>query len=213
MNLLRAVWEYLEVNAGIYLFVSAFFLLGIVSGALMVRYLGEEQLTELHETLSLFLISLRQGGLEMLEPPELLRASLWKNVRYLLLVWVLGLFWLGFPLVLVLLALKGLAIGFTVGLMVHTSSFQGVVFSLAAVLPHNLVLVPAYIAAAATAVTLSLLKLKYRLAHGGKNSSNEGRYFKQYCLLMLLFLFFILLGGLVEAYITPVFMRLAVGIM
>ena len=58
-------------------------------------------------------------------------------------------------------------------------------------------------------MTFSIIKIKDRLA---KKRMDKSRYFQQYCTMMFALLVLILIGGLIEAYITPVFMELVVNI-
>jgi stage II sporulation protein M len=208
-QLRRAFLEYIRENMGIYTIVTIFFLAGIISGSVLLRFLAEKQLAELNTAVSYFMEGLKSDTHNILQPLELLKASLQKNILFFFIVWALGFLSIGFPLILIVLALKGFALGFTVAFIVYRSSLKGLIFCLAAVLPHNLLLVPAYIVAAATALTLSLLKFKDRL---GKKRTDRSNYYREYCYFMLLIFIFILMGGLVEAYITPVFMRLVINI-
>ncbi|RJX23648.1 MAG: stage II sporulation protein M [Dethiobacter sp.] len=205
----RAFLEYLRENLGIYTVVIIFFGAGIISGSVLLRFLKESQLAELNTAVSYFMEGLKNESYNMLQPLDLLKVSLQKNILFHFMLWALGFLWIGFPFILVVLALKGFALGFTVAFIVYRSALKGLIFCLAAVLPHNLLLLPAYLVAAATALTLSLLKLKERL---GKKRTDRNHYYRGYCYLMLLLLVIILMGGLVEAYITPVFMRLVISI-
>ncbi|MGI6309047.1 MAG: stage II sporulation protein M [Dethiobacteria bacterium] len=208
-KLRRALLAYIRENLGIYTLVASFFLAGIIAGALLLRFLGEGQLVELNTTITYFLKGLKSETFVPLQPAELLRTSYRKNVLFLLVIWLLGLAWFGFPLILFSLTFKGFALGFTVAFLVRLVALKGVIFCLAALLPHNLLLVPAYIAAVTTATTFSLLKLNDRLA---KKRTDRSHYYRQYCYFMFLILIIVLAGGLVEAYITPVFMQLTVSI-
>ncbi len=208
-RLRRAFLEYIRENSGIYTVVIIFFLGGLVSGAIVVRFLDEKQLVELGTAVSGFLEEIKIGTNEVLAPLALLKSSLQKNTLFIIIVWVLGFLWMGFPLVLAAVAAKGFALGFTVAFIVSRSSLKGMVFCLAALLPHNLFLVPAYILATAAALTLSLLKFKDRL---GKRRINRSKYYRDYCYFMALIFILILFGAFVEAYITPVFMRLAAAV-
>ena len=205
----RNLLIYIKGNLGIYTLITTFFCAGIIAGALLLRFLGEEQLVELNTALTYFFESLKNETFTSLQPRALLSASYYKNVLFLLVVWLLGLFWFGFPLILFYLMFKGFALGFTVAFLMRHIALKGVIFGLAALLPHNLFFVPAFIAAATTATTFSLLKLNDRLT---KRRTGRSHYLQQYCYFMFLVLILMLAGGLVEAYITPMFMQLAVSV-
>lgn len=208
-RLRRTLLAYIKENLGIYTLVTSFFCVGIIAGALLLRFLGEGQLAELNTAIVYFFEGLKSETFASLQPVELLSTSYRKNILFLLIIWLLGQAWFGFPLILFSLMFKGFALGFTVAFLVRHIALKGVIFGLAALLPHNLLLVPAYIAATTTATTFSLLKLNDRLA---KKKTDRRHYYRQYCYFMFLVLILLLAGGLVEAYITPVFMQLTVSI-
>lgn len=205
----RDLLEYIRENLGIYIVVTAFFLTGLLAGPVLLGFLQDSQVTELGTAVSFFFEGLKNDSDIVLQPLELLKTSYQKNILLLIILWLLGLLWMGSPFILLLLILKGFAIGFTVGFMVSHYSLKGVIFCLAALLPHNILLVPVYLAAGATAMTFSILKIKDRLA---KKHVDRSRYFQQYCVMMFALLILVLIGGLVEAYITPVFMELVINI-
>ncbi len=205
----RELTEYIRENLGIYIVVTAFFLAGLLAGPILLGFLQDGQVTELSAAMSHFFEGLKKDADTLLRPLEILKTSYQNNVPLLLALWLLGLLWMGFPFVLLLLLFKGFAIGFTVGFMVKHYSLKGIVFCLAAVLPHNIILVPVYLIAGATAMTFSILKIKSRF---NKKNANRGLYFQQYCMMMFVVLVFVFFGGLVEAYVTPVFMELVVNI-
>lgn len=208
-QLRRAFWEYIKENLGIYTVVTLFFLAGIILGAVLVKFLAVNQLAELSTAVSCFIESLKSDSGKVLQPLELLKGALQKNIIFHFVVWLLGFFAAAFPLVLLVLLLKGVALGFTVSFIVYRSSLKGLIFCLAAILPHNLFLVPAYILAGATATLLSFLKFK---ARSSKKRLHSSRFHREYCYFMLMLLVLILAGGLVEAYITPAFMRMAISL-
>ncbi len=204
----RALLEYFRDNMGIYIFVTSFFLVGIAAGALIVRFLEVDYLEELQTSFVSFLQSCQLYSNDNADFFQLLKVSYRKNILFLAVTWFLGLLWSGFPFVLLVLLLKGLALGFTVGFMVYNFALRGFLFSLAALLPHNIVLIPAFLFAATIATTYSYMHFKRRFS--SKKKPPEA-HFGEYCLFILISFFIILIGGFVEAYLSPVFMRLVVS--
>ena len=91
-RLRRAFLEYIRENSGIYTVVIIFFLGGLVSGAIVVRFLDEKQLVELGTAVSGFLEEIKIGTNEVLAPLALLKSSLQKNTLFIIIVWVLGFY-------------------------------------------------------------------------------------------------------------------------
>ncbi len=201
----RILRQYIRDNLGINIFAVSFFLAGIVLGALLIRFLEIEHLQKLQGSMNVFLEDLKFYSLGNLEPSQLLKASCRKNIFFLILIWFLGLFRLGYPLVFTTILFRGLALGFTAGFLVYRFTLKGLLFSLAALLPHNIFLVPAFLWAAALAIAYSYLSANERVS---SRKVLIGAHFNEYCSYMLLSFLLILAGGLVEAYLSPIFMRL-----
>ncbi|MEW5922059.1 MAG: stage II sporulation protein M [Bacillota bacterium] len=206
----KGILAYFRKNPGIFIFVVLVILAGAVCGVLLVRFLDEGPLTEVTSALHSFFNDLKEEERDLLAAPELLRASYYKNGVMLLLIWILGLYSAGFTLVLPILFLKGLSLGFTAGVVIYRYSFKGALFCLAALLPHNLFFVPAYILAAVFAFAYSFYLFKNRCQ---RVSIFEHPFIRQYCLYMAAVLVAAVMGGLVEAYITPVFIRLVLPVL
>jgi len=204
----RRLLEYFKNNLGIYVFVTTFFLAGIAAGALIVRFLEVDYLEELQTSFVSFLQSCQLYSRDNTDFYQLLKISYQKNFIFLAITWFLGLFWSGFPFVLLVLLLKGLALGFTVGFLVYNFALRGFFFSLAALLPHNIVLIPAFLFAAAIATTYSYMRFKHRFTSQKKPPES---HFLEYSSLLLISFFIILIGGFVEAYLSPVFIQLVVS--
>jgi len=206
LRIIAGAMEYLEDNKGIIFFVFFFFGVSLIAGALLVRFMEAQQLAELNHA---FLVLGETLGKQTEEPllysTSLLKASFQKNLGLLLLMWLWGYIWFGFPFVLLLMLYKGFSLGFTVSFLVCRWSAQGVLFALLAVLPHNLLFVPAFIGTAAGAGTYSLLKCRERFKDiyfdQKKHSTNHNFFIAVMFLLALL-------GSIVEAFVTPVFTRL-----
>jgi len=201
--------EYLRENMGIYIFVSVLFLLGVLLGGLVVRWLNTETMEHLYYSFSEFMESVKRG--EELSPGVVLRTSLKQNLLQVLLFWATGLFALGFPFSLALLIFRGFTIGFTVAFLIEKTSYYGILFSLGIILPHNLLIVPAFLVITVTSFSLSFFNFKEKYLE--KNKFNLKMYLASYSLLILLMSLVIILGGLVEAYLSQLFMRLMVPIM
>ncbi len=205
---LKGIHVYFRENPGIFVFMILVILAGIVCGALLVRFMDEGPLTEITTALNNFFNNLKENEGNMLAAPELLRVSFYKNGTILLLLWVLGMFSVGYFLVLPVLFLKGISLGFTMGVLIYRYSIKGVLFCLVALMPHNLFLVPAYILGATFSFTYSFYLFRNRFIIG----KTEHPFLSQYFCYMGLVMLIALTGGLVEAYITPVFMRLVMPV-
>lgn len=203
MNWNTNLRAYMQEHLSLYIFVSILFVMGVIFGALMVNALSLEQRQDMTHYLSSFFHMIDQGN-EM-QGKSFFQQSFGMHLKWLLLIWVLGLSVIGLPLILILDFLKGVLIGFTVGYFVGQLSWKGMLFAMVSVAPQNLIIVPAIIICSVTGISFSIYLIKNRfLQRTGKPLS---QYFMSYTL-MTLSLIFILFGvSLFEAFVSPVLME------
>lgn len=186
----------------VYVLVCLTFAAGVTGGSLAARLLDEAYLRELSDYLFGFLDYL--AGRQPVDQAVILQGALLQNGKFILALWLCGNLFFGFVLVLGLLFYRGFTIGFTVAFLARENAMQGILFAAAAVLPQNLLYVPASLLAGGGAVIFSILLLRRRFA--GKTFP-YGQYFAQYTLFMLSAAALLTAGAAVEAVITPVFMQ------
>lgn len=192
----------------VYLLVVLAFAAGVTAGGLAVRLLDGTQVKELNEYFFGFVDYL--AGQQSVDQGVIFQKALAQNAKFVLALWLCGNLFFGFILILALLFYRGFTIGFTVGFLAKESELHGVFFAAASVLPQNLLYVPASLLAGGCAVIFSLLLLRRRFT--GKDFPYR-TYFTQYTLLILLAALILAVGGVVEAVITPVFMRAVAGVL
>ena len=131
-------------------------------------------------------------------------------MRLITVLWVLGVTIIGIPFIYFLIGVRGFITGFTSGAIICILGFKGVIFALLTVLPKEIIMVPCIIALGVNGINFSMNIIKSKsIKHISRESLKTS--FLAYCLVTLVFLVFMFSGILVEAYITPVFMRMMVS--
>ncbi|MEK4851125.1 stage II sporulation protein M [Paenibacillus sp. FSL H7-0756] len=201
---MRSLKLMVKEQTPLYIFVAVLFLVGVVFGALIVSALTLDQQQELGDYLSNFFVTVDQQGL-----PDA-QDSYWSiaafHLKWVGLIWVLGLSVIGLPGILILDFLKGVLIGFTVGTLVSQYSWHGMLFALVSVAPHNLVLIPVLLVCSAAALGFSLLMIRSRVL-GQQRRTQITHPFMMYTLLSLGMALLVMGISGFEAYVTPVMMR------
>lgn len=179
------------------------FTAGIVIGSWACRALNEGQRAELTTYLQGFLRTVDRyapaGG-----QVEVLRASLGLNLRTLLAIWLGGALVIGVPLVILLVFGRGFSIGFTVGFLASQSGVKGVLFALGAVLPHNLLAVPAVFVGAIASLSFAGKVWENRR----RRSSSLAPDVAAYLALGITLACLLGLASAVEAYVSPALVKL-----
>ncbi|WP_438502683.1 stage II sporulation protein M [Alteribacter natronophilus] len=198
----RAVVMHVEENRSIYVFSIVLLMMGVIFGAIIVNSLSMNQRTDLFTYLTQFFGQVRQG--ELAAPEAMFTQSFSYYAKYLGLMWFLGLSVIGLPVILVMLFLKGLVMGFTVGFLVNQMGTDGFLLAFAAVFPQNVLLVPVFIVTAAVSISFSL-KICRQIIRKGYEPVFQ--YFMGYSLFLLFTGAFITLISAYEAYVSPVLLR------
>ncbi len=179
-----------------------FFVVGVMFGAIMVNALTTEQKQDLTRYLGSFFQTM-DGGMDY-DRISSFHQSFSLHIKWILMVWILGMSIIGMPLILFLNFLKGVLIGFTVGYLVGHWSWKGMLFALVSVAPQNLVLVPALIIASVSALSFSILMIRNRFV---LRRTNLYQTFIQYTSVSLVMGILTVGISLFEAYLSPVMMK------
>lgn len=200
---MRTLRQMMKEQTPLYIFVAVLFLVGVVFGALIVSALTLDQQQELGDYLGNFFVTVDQQGLPTAPDHYWSIAAL--NLKWIGLIWILGLSVIGLPGILILDFLKGVLIGFTVGCLVSEYSWHGMLFALVSVAPHNLVLIPVLLVCSAAAIAFSLLMIRSRVLSQRRIAVT--RPFALYTALSLGMALLVLGISGFEAWVTPAMMR------
>lgn len=133
-KLSQTLLYHIEDNKAIYLFTIILFLIGIIFGAIVVNSLSLTQKNDLFMYLQQFFGQVSNGHLA--ESSAIFSQSFAHYAKYVGLMWILGLSIIGLPVILILLFLKGVVVGFTVGFLVNQMGMTGFFLSFVSVLPQ-----------------------------------------------------------------------------
>ncbi|MET3696192.1 stage II sporulation protein M [Bacillus oleivorans] len=197
---------HLKQHSSIYLFVTILFLMGIVFGSIVVNSLSFSQKEDLFYYLNQFFGTVIEG--ETSNGREMFFQSLFHNAKLILFIFILGVSIIGVPIILIILFMKGVVIGFTVGFLVYKLSWEGFFLSFVSVLPQNLITVPVLIMMAVMAITLSfkLVKRQFIQSH-----QPIAPLFSSYILTFVAALCLLVGAAATEAFVSPFFMERVVN--
>lgn len=196
--------EYLAGRLGLGALLAACLLLGVIAGALAVSGLGLQERQELMDLLGGYLRTLAAPG-GTPAPMALLGQALVSHLRTLALVWLLGITVLGLPGVLLLAFVRGFSVGFAAAFLAAESGWRGILISLSAMLPQNLLAWPALLMAGALSLSFGV-----RLCQAGWQRRAFPFYAElgNYSVAMLLPALGFLGAAVLEATLCPALMAL-----
>ncbi|MBS4191114.1 stage II sporulation protein M [Bacillus sp. FJAT-49705] len=199
----NVVANHFREHSSIYLFVIVLFLMGVIFGAVIVNSLSFTQKEDLFYYLSQFFGQVSSE--EVAASQDLFRQSLFHNMKFIGLMWLLGISVIGLPIILILLFMKGMVIGFTVGFLVNQMGWDGFWLSFVSVLPQNLIIIPIFIISATLSVSFSLkmISRQFMKKVGPPIMPLLGRYMIAFAIAII----FLCAAAIIEAFISPLLMK------
>ena len=185
-----------------YSLVLAIFLFGLLLGSITSACAKAETAQEMKLYFDRFFSSyMIQGTVKS----EAFRLSLMNYLQFALWLWISGwLIWL-LPLGFFQCMLKGFRTGFTVTYIIQCYPFKGILLSAIAILPQNLLMLPAlcfYLVSQMQFATDRRLIRK-----GGASSVVKKQIYGHHGIMTGLFLLLLLLCSLIEGYIVPTLLQ------
>ncbi|MGG3891809.1 stage II sporulation protein M [Metabacillus fastidiosus] len=202
--------QHIKDQSSIYLFVFVLFLMGVIFGAIIVNSMNINQKEDLYYYLSRFFGQVSEG--KIASSIDMFKQSFFHNMKYLGLMWVLGISIIGLPVILVMLFIKGMVVGFTVGFLVNQLGWKGFLLSFVTVLPQNILLIPAFIVMCAVAISFSLKMVKQLYMKKTLMMESPFSMFMKYVVVLVSISLFTVIASLFEAYASPMLMKSLVEI-
>ena len=202
--------QHVQAHSSIYLFIITLFLMGVIFGAIVVNSLSFAQKEDLYFYLSKFFSEMEDG--RMTSSEELFRQSFLHNVKYLGLMWILGISIIGLPLIFVLLFMKGVVVGFSVGFLVNQMEWSGFLLSFVSVLPQNIIIIPAFIFIGAVSASFSLTLIrKIFMKNGPSIQFQMIPFLSRYVIFLVLAIGIVTIASSIEAYLSPHLMKTVIS--
>lgn len=198
-------WLYRHFKDNFLVYFTIIFLLisGIIIGAISIKILNSEQKGQV---ISFFNSFFKLVSKNQVDSFLLLKESILNNFKTIFLIWITGIIIIGIPIIPIIIILRGFAIGFTVGFLVNEFGIKGLLFALFSILPQNIFVIPGIIAISSIGMVNSLSNIKGRKLQSTYN--HKFTSFINYSVLIFVLSIIVFVGSLIEAYITPIFMKL-----
>lgn len=199
----NAAASYFREHSSIFLFVVILFLMGVIFGAIVVNSMSITQKQDLFYYLTQFFGQVSDGKIQ--ESTDLFLQSFLHNSKFIGLMWVLGISIIGLPIILILLFLKGMVVGFTVGFLVSQMSWKGFLLAFVSILPQNFIIIPIFIIMAVMSISFSLIMIKKQFMK--KYAQSIFPLFKRYIFALMAAVVLISAASGIEAYLSPGLMK------
>lgn len=188
----------------LYFVVTLCFSIGIASGVFSVKALNQIQKDQLID----FLVSSFKYALidNQLNSNEIFWHSIINNLKMAFLFWLFAITIITFPFILILIGIKGFVLGFTVGFLIDNLGYKGILFTLVTILPQNIIFIPVLITLCIVSISYSAQIIKNRRVKRSIRNENF-KYFLRYSLVTIFICIILVVGCLIEGYITPILLK------
>ncbi|MCD7033282.1 stage II sporulation protein M [Metabacillus sp. GX 13764] len=197
--------KHIREHSSIYVFVFVLFLMGVIFGAVIVNSMTFSQKEDLYFYLSRFFGQVSEG--KVATSADMFQQSFLHNVKYLGLMWILGISIIGLPVILIMLFLKGIVVGFSVGFLVNQMGWKGFLLSFVSVFPQNILMIPAFIIMSTAGIAVSLKIFRQLFLKKKSTLESPYQFFVKYAIVLGVICLMILAASSLEAYASPGLMK------
>lgn len=190
-------------NYFLYYFVLTFGLvIGIIIGPIIINLFGlKAKLTILKLSNPYYKIALLNNYLQY----SVMKASILSNIYLILLIYLLSLLNISLYIVPLILMVKGISLGFTVGFLVNNLGIRGFLLSIGGIYPQNIFILSGLIGLGAVAMSTTKVA---RRPLGKSMLNHNNRSLNENILLGLIYSIIIVFGSVLEGLISHRFLSL-----
>ena len=196
--------EELKKENNLIILILAIFIIGLVVGSLFVNFITKDDKTLLINQVETYFSSVKSldkkvFGINAFTP------NLINNELQIFLIFALGLSILGIPVVILIMFFKGFMLGVTLATFILKYQLLGVLPSLLYIFPCFIIYIIIYTLISFFAVSTSLKFLKKKKK---KDNLSFKKFLGKYLLCFLICLVLIIINTLLDAFLTPILLKL-----
>lgn len=196
--------ETVKKEKNILIFNTIIFLVGVVLGSLFINFITNDDKKLLIEQVSTFFSNIKKLTSDIFGFESFL-SILFNNLLVLSIIFVLGISMIGIPIVIFILFFKGFMLGTTISTIILKYSIKGIVGAILYIFPVCILTICVYLFMCFYAIYVSK---KFLRAFLKKNSLNFKQFLGKYLLSFIVSIMLILLLSLLDAYLTPLLLKL-----
>ena len=111
--------QHIHANIKDYLVLSILFIMGVMLGVVLINNSNEESQKEISGYVNSFIDSIKDEKFEI-DKTRLIKVSIANNLKLVGIIWIAGTTVIGMPLIFIIIAYKGLCLGYTVSAIISS---------------------------------------------------------------------------------------------
>lgn len=194
-RLRQIISRYFHERIFLWALVAILFLMGIVFGVLAAGVIAPDQ--------QQYLMNYIDQGLHSdisLPNSFYTRQVVFSHIQTIFFLFFMGISVIGVPLALLLIFTRGFILGFSIAFLFKTMGFKGFIITVAGVLPHNLLIIPALFLMLVAIIDCAAALTKLRFS---KHPVSVGAELTRCVAITLFVLVVMIIAGLIQGYVTP----------
>lgn len=197
--------NHIQENFWLYVLSLLCVFTGIVLGIYSVKYMANNDRSDLISYLSNFSQNITQSNFKY---NTILVDIIKNNIPLIVAIWFLGLTMVGIPIILLIDVVKGFTVGFTLSFMIGSFGVKGVGVASLGVIPQNIIYIPCVIIASVISMEFSINLLKDKMSKMYHNSiwAKLATYSFYFAAIVIVMFF----GFALETYISPSLVKLII---
>lgn len=196
--------ETVKKEKNILIFNTIIFLVGVVLGSLFINFITNDDKKILIEQVSTFFSNIKKLTSDIFGFESFL-SILFNNLLVLSIIFVLGISMIGIPIVIFILFFKGFMLGTTISTIILKYSIKGIIGVILYIFPVCILSICVYLFMCFYAIFASK---KFLRAFLKKDTLNFKQFLGKYLLSFIVSITLILLLSLLDAYLTPLLLKL-----
>ncbi len=196
--------ETVKKEKNILIFNTIIFLVGVVLGSLFINFITNDDKKLLIEQVSTFFSNVKKLTSDIFGFESFL-SILFNNLLVLSIIFVLGISMIGIPIVIFILFFKGFMLGTTISTIILKYSIKGIIGIILYIFPVCILSICVYLFMCFYAIYASI---KFLRAFLKKDTLNFKQFLGKYLLSFIVSITLILLLSLLDAYLTPLLLKL-----
>mgnify|MGYP000377005333 FL=1 len=196
--------ETVKKEKNILIFNTIIFLVGVVLGSLFINFITNDDKKLLIEQVSTFFSNVKKLTSDIFGFESFL-SILFNNLLVLSIIFVLGISMIGIPIVIFILFFKGFMLGTTISTIILKYSIKGIIGIILYIFPVCILSICVYLFMCFYAIYASK---KFLRAFLKKDTLNFKQFLGKYLLSFIVSITLILLLSLLDAYLTPLLLKL-----
>lgn len=204
LTIINYLNETIKKHKNLLIFLLITFIVGLIFGSLFINFITDSDKSLLKEQVTTYFSSIKKLSSDVFGINVFLSESL-NNTVQLFIIFILGISMIGVIAVVIILFFKGFMLGTTLSVIILNYQLKGVVGALLYVFPVMIINILIYVFLSFFALHASIKFLKALLK---KDNLNFKTFLGKYLLSFIISIVLIIVTCLLDAYLTPILLKL-----